>query len=108
MFGALAKDDFYALAPAFVNACEFPIDFGGEVAEQSVGCGMDVQGWRHQVQQGLFGGQLAGGEISEAGKFSTTVMPLDSRPVVEALEREVNVFVGLEFDDGEAAMMSAS
>jgi hypothetical protein len=33
-------------------------------------------------------------------------MPLDSRPVVEALEREVNIFVGFEFDDGEAAIAS--
>src|ERR1700686_2927298 len=66
---------------------------------------MNVQGGRYQVKQGLFGRQLATGEISEAGKFSASVVPLDSRPVIQALQREVDILVGLELHDREPAVV---
>ncbi len=54
-FRALSEHDFYSFAPALVNSYEFPFDLGRDVAQQRVGCGMNVQGGRHQVQQRLFG-----------------------------------------------------
>ena len=97
--GAFSEDDFYSFAPALVNADEFPFDLGCDVAQQYVGCGMDVQGWRDQVQQRLFGGQGAFRKISEAGELFAAVMPCHSGPVIEALEWKVDIFVGFEFYD---------
>ncbi len=65
---------------------------------------MDVECWRDQVEQRLLRRQLSIREISEARKFCAGVVPLDSRPVIEALQGQVDVFVGFEFDDGEAAV----
>jgi len=65
---------------------------------------MDVQGRRDQVEQRLFRRQLAVGEMSKAGKFCARVVPRYSRPIVEALQRQVDIFVGFEFDDREAAV----
>ncbi|MGC1647186.1 MAG: hypothetical protein WA741_15325 [Candidatus Sulfotelmatobacter sp.] len=104
-FGTLAEDYLHALAPVLVNPYEFPIDLRRDVAQRHVSPRVDVECRRDQVEQRLLGRQFAVCEVSEAGKFLSAVMPLHSRPVVEALQRQVDVFVGLEFDYGESAVV---
>ena len=104
-FGAFAEDDLDAFAPALVDANKFPFDFGCDVAQQHVGLGMDVERWRYQLEQRLFKGELTIGEISEAGKFCATVVPCYSGPVIEALQGQVDILVGLELDDRQAAVV---
>ena len=67
------------------------------------------------VEAGWVGGEAEPGEVAVTLEFSEAegwagggvgcleVVPADADPVVEALEGEVEVFVGFEFDDGEAA-----
>ena len=40
---ALPEDDAEVLAPVFVDAEKHPVNFGGEVAEQSVRGGVDME-----------------------------------------------------------------
>src|ERR1700758_4938476 len=105
MLGALAEYYFHAFTPALVNTYKLPCDLGRDIAQQNIRCRMNVQGGSDQVEQRLFGRQLADGEISKAGKFSATVVPLDSRPVIQALQREVDILVGLQLHNREPAVM---
>jgi len=52
------------------------------------------------------GEELDAREVAAAGEFAGAVEGADAGPVVEGLEGEVEVVVGLEFEDGEAALAS--
>src|ERR1039458_1728932 len=68
---------------------------------------MGAQGWGYEIKQGSSVGELASGEIAVAEEASVLLVPAHAGPVVEALEREMNVFVGLELEDGEATVVGA-
>src|SRR5581483_6266130 len=53
LFPPLAKNHAQLLAPALVNSHQLAFDFGGQVAQQSVGGRMHLERRRHQQQQGL-------------------------------------------------------
>ena len=69
---------------------------------------MDAECGRDQVKHWRFVGELLSREVSKLLKFAALVVPLHARPVIEPLERQVEIFVGFEFEDGEAAGLSNS
>jgi len=68
---------------------------------------VSVAGWyagrERRIEQRQRVGEFAAGEIAVPGEALVELVPADPRPVVEALQRQVNVFVGLEFQDGQTA-----
>ena len=72
------EHNFHSLAPALVNSHELPFNLGRKIAQQRVRGRMHVQRGSHQKQQRLFSRELSPAKISEAGKFSAGVVPLDS------------------------------
>jgi len=97
-------------APAFVEGDQGPADAGREVAKDDLGGGVDVEGGGDQVEVRRIGAEAGVGEVAvllevaEAGGAVDVgeVVVADADPVVEALEGEVEVFAGFDFDDGEA------
>ena len=63
-----------------------------------------MQGGCDQEQQRRQRREFAAAEISEFEELTALVMPLDACPIVQALKRQMNVLIGLEFDNGEAAV----
>ena len=96
---AFAPDWLDAGAPAFVEGDEGPGDSGREVAEDGLGGGVDVECGGDEVEVRGLGAEAGAGEVavllevSEAGGgvHIAEVVLADADPVVEALEREVEV-----------------
>ena len=63
---------------------------------------MDVKGWGNQEQKRICARKFAAGEGPELLELAASVMPLHAGPVVETLQTQVDIFVGFEFDDGQA------
>jgi hypothetical protein len=99
-----AEQDSAVFAPVFVYGDEFPGDGWGEGLEYSFVRWVDVEGGRDAVEERVLCGELDAGEIAAAGNFSGAVEHADAGPVVERLQRQVEVVVGFEFEDGEAAV----
>ena len=72
--------------------------------QQGIRCRMHMQSGRHQEEQRLVGAQLSSRKVSEALELAAGLVPRHSRPVVQTLQGQVNILVGLEFDDGEASL----
>src|SRR5271165_245160 len=68
---------------------------------------MGSEGWSDEIEQRRRVGELTAGEVSVAHEASVLLVPAHARPVVEALEREMDVFVGFELEDGETTVKSA-
>src|SRR5271167_307765 len=68
---------------------------------------MGAQGGGDEVEKGRRFGKLTAGEVAVADEAAVLLVPAHARPVVEALEREMNVLVGLQLEDGEAAIEGA-
>jgi hypothetical protein len=63
---------------------------------------VDVKGWGNQEQKRICARKFAAGEGPELLELAASVMPLHAGPVVETLQRQVDIFVGFEFDDSQA------
>src|ERR1035437_5048841 len=96
-----------AIAPALIHLHQRPLDARREVAQQNVAGRMYSQRRSDQKQKRRGAGEFAAGEVSVAREFAVLLMPADSRPVVEPLQRQVNVLVGLQLQDGEPAIEGA-
>ena len=106
-----APDDSDLGAPAFVEGEEVPFDAGGEVLEDDLRGWVDVEGGGDQVEARGERGEFEAAEVAVALELAKAffvsglqVVVTDADPVVEALQGEVEVVVGFEFDDGEAAV----
>ena len=107
-----APDYADLLAPSFVEREEVPLYAGADVAEDDLCGGMDVQRGGYEVEAGREWGEFDAAEVAVAlelaeagsGVGGLQVVVTDANPVVEALQGEVEVVVGFEFDDGEAAV----
>ncbi len=83
------------------------------MAEDGLGGGVDVEGGGDEEEAWGLGGEAGVGEVAvllevaDAGERTGgglgfgEVVVTDADPVVEALEGEVEVLLGLEFDDSE-------
>jgi len=104
------------LAPALVEGQELPLDVRRKVTQDGLGGRVDVQCGGDEVETRRLRGErdvaevsvaleLAGSQGETGGRVSgREVVVADADPVVEALECEVEVVVGFELDDGEAAI----
>ena len=71
------------------------------MTQQRIRRRMHVQRWRDQKQQWLLDRQLLARKISKALKLAARMMPRHPRPVVQALQWQVNVFVSFKLDHGQ-------
>jgi len=113
---AFAPDGLDVGAPAFVEGDEGPGDAWVEVAEDGFGGGMDVEGGGYEEEVRGSWGEAGVGEVAvllevaEAGEGARggigvgEVVVANADPVVEALEGEVEVFGGFEFNEREAVV----
>ena len=112
---AFAEDDLQFLAPVFAEGDEFPVDLGGEIAQDREIGGMDAQRRCCQKQAWRQGRNFCSGKVAFAferrerpvaagGALAIGIEGADADPVVESLQWEMQVFVGFEFDDDEAAV----
>ena len=58
-------------------------------------------------QQWRLGRELLAGKIAVLLEFAAAMVPQNARPVIQALERQVHVFVGFQFQHGKPAVASA-
>src|ERR1700684_184697 len=65
---------------------------------------MHMQRRSHQEQQRLISAQFSPGKISKALELAASMMPGNSRPVIQSLQRQMNVFIGVEFDYRKASV----
>jgi len=75
-----------AVAPAFIDSDQGPVDLRGEVTQDSVGRGGGCEGLGNREEQGIGGGEFTAREIGELLELSADVMPLHAGPVVKALQ----------------------
>jgi len=107
-----APDDADLLTPAFVEGEEVPLYAGADVAEDDLCGGMDVQRGGYEVEARWERGELDAAEVAVAlelaeaggGVGGLQMVVADADPVVEALQGQVEIVVGFELDDGEAAV----
>jgi len=102
-----AINDADGVAPALVDLDHAPLDLRRDVTEKSVGGRMGAQAGSDEIEKRWRVGEFAAGEVTIAEKAAIELVPANADPVVEALEREVDVFVGLQFEDGEATVEGA-
>jgi hypothetical protein len=76
----------------------------GNIAQNRVGCRMDVKGGGNQKQQRVLRRKLPAGKIAVLLKLPAGVVPPHARPVVEPLQGQVDVFVSLELHDRQATV----
>jgi len=96
----------HAVPPALIHLHQRPVDLGREVAQQHIGSGMYAEGGRNQKHQRRLVGEFASGEVALTREFAALLVPAHARPVVEPLQRKVDVLVGFKFKNGEAAVES--
>jgi hypothetical protein len=102
----LAEENAAVFAPVLVDGDEFPGDRGSEGAEDGFVGGVDVESGGDAVEERIVGGELDAGEVTVAGDVSSAVKHADASPVVDGLQGQVEVVVGLELEDGETALAS--
>src|SRR5262249_5984494 len=66
-----------------------------------------AQGWRYQKQKRRSWRKLEAWEVTVLLEFAPLMVPLHARPIVEALQGKMNVFVGLELEDRQASVARA-
>ncbi len=64
---------------------------------------MQLHGRGNQQQPRRFVPQAHAGKVSGAVKFAALDVPAYPHPVIEGLQRQVNVFRSLQLDDGKTA-----
>ena len=99
----LTKHYAEAAAPAFGEADADDFDVARKVALKDIGGGMKAEGGRDQIDERRRRMQFESREIAVAREVSLRLMPANARPVVGGLEGEIDIFGGLQFQNGEAA-----
>ncbi len=97
--GSFAEDDAHTIPPAFIDSDQGPIDFWRKIMQHSIGSWVDVQSRGHQEKQGFCRRKFSPGKVAELLELAASVMPLDAGPVIEPLEREMDILVCFQFHD---------
>ena len=107
----LSPYDADLLSPTFIERKKIPLNAWRQVTEYGFGGRVDVQGGGYEVEAGWLRREMQAAEVAMALELAETllvsslqVVMSDADPVVEALQGEVEVVVGFEFDDGETAV----
>jgi len=99
----LTKHDAETTAPAFGKADADDFHVAGKIPLKGVGGGMKAESGRDQIDEWGCGLELESREIAVTREVRLRLMPANARPVVRGLEGEIDVFCGLEFQNGQAA-----
>jgi len=67
---------------------------------------MHVQRRSDEQQQRRFWRQFLARKISEAPEFAPRMMPRNARPVIQPLQRQMNIFIRLQFNYGQPFLAS--
>ncbi len=97
----LSEHDFHSLSPALVNAHEGPLNLRRDVPQNDVRRGMHMQRRCDQKEQRRFFRQLASPKVSILQKLPAPLMPLHPRPIIQPLQRQMNVFIRLQLNHGQ-------
>ncbi len=86
-----------------IQANQFPIDVGRKIAQYRIDRWVDAKGRSYQDEEwvGIGYRQRSPGvieKISKLLKLIALLMPFHPCPVIEPLERKVDIFVSLEFN----------
>jgi len=107
----LSPYDADLLSPTFIERKKIPLNAWRQVTEYGFGGWVDVQGGGYEVEAGWLRREMEATEVAVALELAKAllisglqVVMADANPVVEALQGEMEVVVGFEFDDGEAAV----
>src|SRR5882724_10578896 len=71
--------------------------------QEMVGCRMESQRRRHQINEGRSLLQNDPWEIAVAGDLSALQQPANAQPIIGSLQRQVNVLAGFQFNDRQPA-----
>ena len=77
--------------------------FRAQEFQGRVGRRVKAQGRRNQINQRRSGLQLHTRKIAITREIARFLMAADSRPIVRCLQWQVQIFGGLQFQNGEAA-----
>ena len=66
---------------------------------------MEIERGRDQQQARRVGAQRNTGEVSAAFKLAPFQVPFDAHPVIQGLQRQMDVLAGLYLDDHQAAVV---
>ena len=66
---------------------------------------MEIERGRDQQQARRVGTQRNTGEISAAFELAPFQVPFDAHPVIQGLQRQMNVLAGFNFDDHQPAVV---
>ena len=102
--GLRAGNHFELLLPFYANAEALHFDLGREVPQNAVIRRMKIKRGRHQQKARRPITELQAGEVAPSGKVAAAGVPVDPHPVIQRLQREVDVFGGFQLDDSEAAI----
>src|SRR3954471_6856074 len=67
---------------------------------------MHPQGRRNKIQKRRLVRKFLPDKIGEVLKLAALMVPLDARPIVESLKRQMNVLVGFELENRKPAALS--
>src|SRR5690349_11100049 len=108
MVRSFAEYHPHSLSPVLVNAHKGPRDLRRDVAQDGVGRRMYMQRGSDQKKKRRLGRQLSPAKISKFQELTSRVVPLHPRPIVESLQRKMNVLVGFQLDDGKPSLVRKS
>ena len=97
------EEYFDILSPAVVDSHLHDADGRIQVSEHLPRGGVKAKGGGNQINQRRRVGELDAWEIAEFLKLAALLQPLDAQPIVQALERKVNILLHLQLQHGQAA-----
>lgn len=74
------------------------------MAENGLVGRMHMEGRGNEKQEGILGREFDAGKVATACDLSSLVERAHTSPVVEGLQGQMQVVVGFQFEDGEAAL----
>jgi hypothetical protein len=89
----------------YPDADAFHLDPGGKVPQYRLIGRMEIERGRDQQHARGVGSQRDAGEISAAFEVAPLQVPLYAHPVIQGLERQMDVFTGFNLDDDQAAIV---
>src|SRR5258708_6836206 len=103
---SLPSHDAYAIAPVFINIKTINLDVGRDGSGESGERRMEAQGGRDQIDQWRFVTDLAFTEQFGGADVAAASMGFDAPPVVDSLKDVFAIFVDLQFDHCQPAVVT--
>jgi hypothetical protein len=102
---SLPEDNFYSAAPIFVQSNTRDLNLGGKIFQQFVSGCVESQSWRNQPYHRRFRIQFDARKIPVALKIAFALMASHSQPIIDSLNRQLNIFGCFQLDHNQAPML---